>query len=119
MKYPWAVPGRKVVCVKVGDWTDTSGLPCNDGLMYPVNGETYTIRDVFLGKCGELYIRVNEIVNPLGMYRDGRSEIKFWIERFRPLHTIETDVALFAELLTPAPNEPMLPTNTNLEPTGT
>jgi hypothetical protein len=104
VRYPWAVPGRKVVCIKEGKWRKY--LP---GEVHPVNGQTLTIRDVSLGNDGDVYLRFREITNPPIR---GHKEVNYRIDRFRPLHTVEDDVALFAELLTPAPNAPMLPETT-------
>jgi hypothetical protein len=113
MRYPWAVPGRKVVCVdtSVRLIKDTAGEyhpPSRWGIPTPVEGETYTIEGIYETTNGDgIGIRLVEINNagkPSDEYNIGYAP---W--RFRPLHTIEDDVALFTELLTPAPNAPMLP----------
>lgn len=119
MRYPWAVPGRKVVCVDASERAPLGPrvkyIGTLDGL---TEGVTYTIRSVQIDPGDKvLTFRLAEIIRPL--VGDEIEETGYRATRFRPLHTIETDVALFAELLTPAPNAPMLPTNTNLEPTGT
>lgn len=117
MRYPWAVPGRKVVCVDAAEHAPLNPridyIGTLDGL---TEGVTYTIRSVQIDPFEQvLSFRLVEIIRPL--VEDEIEESGYRATRFRPLHTIETDVALFAELLTPAPNAPMLPTNTNLEPT--
>lgn len=117
MRYPWAVPGRKVVCVDASE-----RAPLNPRVEYVgtldglTEGVTYTIRSVQIDPLEQvLSFRLVEIIRPL--VGDEIEETGYRATRFLPLHTVETDVTLFAGLLTPAPNAPMLPVNTNLEPT--
>lgn len=83
------VKGQKVVCIN-----DTF----NDFiraiyLQLPVKGETYTIREVFLGrekivKGGEsatVGILLEELVNPPDPFHAGQQELGFTSERFAPL----------------------------------
>lgn len=105
MKYPWAVPGRKVVCVDAS--LATAGPPPNSsgwtGLIKVVPGEIYTIRSVQVDRFGRPSVLLVELP------KRSIFDAGYFVGRFRPLHTLEDDVALFAELLTPAPNAPMLP----------
>lgn len=106
MKYSWAVPGRKVVCV-LGGIIDARPRVLRLSPT-PVQGEVYTITHIKHDdpEYGGLRLILKERPN-----LDSKGRDHGWgIIRFRPLHTVETDVALFAGLLTPAPNAPMLPT---------
>lgn len=103
MRYPWAVPGAKVVCIKEGLWNYYL-----EGEVHPFKGQILTIREVTLGSDGDIYLRFKELSSP--PVRRNDQEAEYAACRFRPLHTQETDVALFAHLLTPSPNSPMLPT---------
>lgn len=107
MRYPWAVPGAKVVCIKEGAWRYYM-----EGEVHPTNGQILTIREITDGDDGDIYFRFKEISNP--PTRIYGTEAKYAARRFRPLttHTVQSDVAIFAPLLvlTPAPNVPMLPT---------
>ncbi len=86
------VKGQKVVCIN-----DTF----NDFiraiyLQLPVKGETYTIREVFLGrekivKGGEtatVGILLEELVNPPDPFHAGKQELGFTSERFAPLEEL-------------------------------
>lgn len=115
MRYPWAVPGRKVVCVDGS--LETSGPPPHGcrwaGKVEVMAGETYTIRSIQINpRSSRLCVLLVELADR-SLWDNG-----YWVGRFRPLHTVEGDVALFAELLTPAPNAPMLPARTTKEPMG-
>lgn len=56
--------------------------------------------------AGSIGVRLEEVY--AGVTWTGE-ESGYRVGRFRPLHTLESDVALFAHLLTPAPTSPMLP----------
>lgn len=100
MKYPWAVPGAKVVCVTGGSFND--GLPPKYG--FPVEGQHYTINRVFVDVFGRGHIMVS--VDELPNVSPALSTDTGWrLSRFRPLRTVEDDVALFAHHLTPAPTD--------------
>jgi len=87
----WARVGAKVVCVKVGEWSNT-----HPGEKHPRFGDVLTVREgIFLG--GELYLRFAEIRNPPVRYAPGLGffEGSYFIDRFRPLvaRTAEQDIA--------------------------
>lgn len=105
MRYPWAVPGAKVVCVDMSN-TDGRRWYCPAP---PSEGEVYSIRSTgpSLHKRDGLNLLIEGHPNPL--LSTGK-DIGFQAWRFRPIHTQESDVALFAHLLTPAPTSPMLTT---------
>ena len=109
MRYPWAVPGAKVVCV------DASNAPrgpnthlinsWNTNTHPLIKGETYTIGSVLTHPITHAVT-----VKLVGVFDRSKYDYGYYVGRFRPLHTQGTDVALFAHLLTPSPNSPMLPT---------
>lgn len=104
MRYPWAVPGAKVVCVDASPLSSPKGFKWT-GVIGVAEGKTYTIRSVRVSdKTGNVCVKLAECPDRSGKDRG------YMVTRFRPLHTQETDVALFAHLLTPSPNSPMLPT---------
>lgn len=122
MTYPWAVPGRKVVCVDgaarpIRDIYGDYHLPQAWGYIIPIEQSIYTIRQVRVNR-GDVGLLLNEIRNDDKQLSLNGLEMGFAISRFRPLHTLEDDVVLFAELLTHAPNAPMLPARTTKEPIG-
>jgi len=102
----WAVPGRKVVCVKVpsGKMTDTTGRvrPVSHwGYEFPVVKEVYTIREAFIVSEGAgLYLR--EIRNDHAPNAGGR-ECGFPLQIFRPVVTLEEDMLTFRSLLNTVP----------------
>jgi len=70
--------GEKVVCI--------SDLKRNiddieNGVIYPIKNEIYTIREFFEGNG----IRLNEIINPKLQYKDGFNECAFYLKHFRKL----------------------------------
>jgi hypothetical protein len=96
----WARVGAKVICI-LSDWTPDERAAYRD-VSFPVEGATYTIREVTTTYWdGVVCLRLEEICNPVIMWRDGAAEAAFDVGRFRPLHTLETDLeAHFTELLT-------------------
>ena len=86
------VKGQKVVCIN-DTFKDFIRAIYRQ---LPVKGETYTIREVFLGrekivKGGEtatVGILLDELVNPPDPFHAGRQELGFTSERFAPLDTI-------------------------------
>lgn len=90
----WARAGVKCVCV------DATPLYGDDKEIYPVEGQTYTVRSVEGGG-----VTLQEVRNIPRLYSDGFGEVLFRISRFRPLvtRTQQQDVAMFSHLLTGAP----------------
>lgn len=89
----WKV-GDKVVCIKTGVWSNSMV-----GEKHPQYGETYTIRDIAPGPdTGRPCIRLVEIVNPRRRH-GGTIETTYWAERFRPVQTRKTDIAIFTAML--------------------
>lgn len=82
-------PGTKVTCIS----TDNLGTLGYGDEVYPVLGETYTVRDVVLDHFGAEGLLLNEIRNDRLPYRVGDKIIDFekpfasW--RFRPVVTGE------------------------------
>ena len=88
----WARVGAKVVCVAT--WRRQTEYH-EQG---PVSGEIYTIREVgalHLHEPGVVCVRLVEIKNRCLKYRDMPAgwEPAFRLSRFRPLITIEDDIA--------------------------
>lgn len=83
--------GQRVVCVpRVGEAKGGCGWE-----VYPVVGETYTIRD--LEDLGDgPGVRLVEIVNKRGNYQQGYVEVNFCPSRFRAA----TSIAMFTDMLT-------------------
>lgn len=89
----WAKPGVKCVCI-FGAFYPVYGETV------PVEGRTYTIRDVqWHDDVKRTGIRLVEIVNGPMPYTNGVKEACFDVEQFRPLiatsKSVEDDVALF------------------------
>jgi len=95
MKYTWAVPGARVVCVK--EFDTLSG----DAEEYPVVGKRYTIRDTD-PHPGNLWLRFKEISNRLAP-TGGEPSFGAWY--FRPLteRTQDQDIELFRKIADEAP----------------
>ena len=96
MKYPWAIPGRKVICL-------SDNFPnYAQGEVTPVKGLTYTIREVLAFNAG-VGLWLEEIHNKPGNYRhpDTRlllhAEPAFIITSFRPV--FNTDISVFTRML--------------------
>jgi len=86
------VKGQKVVCIN-----DTfKDFIRAIYLHLPVKGETYTIREVFLGRekvvkgadSATVGILLKELVNPPDPFHGGHEELGFSSERFAPLDTL-------------------------------
>lgn len=92
MKYAWAVPGAKVVCIGLCDRSEISDDCMGD---LPVVGETYTINEVTISPWGTVVLGIAELAQ----------DTLYGVIMFRPLRTVEDDVALFAHHLTPAPTD--------------
>lgn len=94
------VVGQKVVCV-IGSRRHWSVR--YPEVILPVEGQTYTIRDMIPHASGEIGIRLAEVVNPdleIGMtYKDGSKEPMFSHVQFRPVVTRKTDISVFTKML--------------------
>lgn len=90
----WARVGAKCV------YTPRSGRYYSEAT-YPVAGNIYTIRDiVFAGPRPCLLL---EEIDNAHVCDDLHTAVEpaFGVGHFRPLHTVETDTAMFLSLLTP------------------
>lgn len=89
----WAKPGVKCVCVG-----DLAHLSVAFGILTPAVGQTYTIRrvELRLGPHGGIGLLLDEVVNSEMPLTNGSvDEPAFDVCDFRPLITIESDVAQF------------------------
>ena len=81
--------GQKVVCIKCGTWihagTGQSAHHPND----PRYGQVHTIRTLFIGPKGQLYLDL--IGNDLGGYN---------AKQFRPAVERKADISVFTRMLT-------------------
>lgn len=91
------IKGQKVVCIN-------DQFPAIVRAIYkqlPVKGDTYTIREVFLGrekvvKAGDsatVGLLLVELVNPPDPLHRGQQELGFNSERFAPLEELPDEVA--------------------------
>jgi hypothetical protein len=91
-KFLFMIKGQKVVCIN-----DTFLDPIR--LIYkqlPVQGGTYTIREVFLGRekvtqggdSATVGLLLEELVNPPDPFHQGRQELGFSSERFAPVEEL-------------------------------
>ena len=91
--------GQRVVCIDAKP--RTIRLHQNEAM--PVKGQIYTVRDVNpTVDCStgmKPGIRLEEIVNPLNLYRTGLEEMWFRATRFAPIRTTNIDV--FLKMLEP------------------
>lgn len=69
----------------------------------PQANSIYTIRTIDPGEDGGIYLRFMEIINPELNYLECLSEVRFTAEKFRPLQTRPTSIAVFERLLNTAP----------------
>jgi hypothetical protein len=86
------IKGQKVVCIN-----DTfSGFVKAVYKQLPVKGNTYTIRQVFLGRekivkggdSATVGVLLEELVNPPDPFHAGKEELGFSSERFAPLEEL-------------------------------
>lgn len=88
----WKV-GDKVVCFEEFNF---SGYGFE---VFPIVGETYTIRSLSLDEDGDIFILVDEIVNPyFDEYIDGPGEIEFFSRKFRKLIDKKKTTEFFEKL---------------------
>jgi hypothetical protein len=93
--------GQKVVCVD-DYFAPSAVIP---GTILPKKGDVYTVRELF-PYWGWAAIRLHEIHNPPGTYRDeGTGELveaAFPAFRFRPVIERKTDISVFTAMLKPS-----------------
>lgn len=89
--------GQKVVCIR--EFRDTR---CPLTKHWPKLNVVYTIREIRVSRSdGELYFHLNELVNPVGNFSQGRGEAYFYSRNFRPVVERKTDISIFTEMLAP------------------
>ncbi|HEY0947041.1 MAG TPA: hypothetical protein VGD81_17295 [Opitutaceae bacterium] len=95
------VKGQKVVCIN-----DTfSEFIRAIYKQLPVKGDTYTIREVFLGRekivkggdSATVGLLLEELVNPPDPFHQGQQELGFSSERFAPLEELPPEEAAAEE----------------------
>jgi hypothetical protein len=97
------VKGQKVVCIN-----DT--FPALIRALYkqlPVKGNTYTIREVFLGRekivkggdTATVGLLLSELTNPPDPFHQGQQELGFTSERFAPMEELPPEEAEVGELV--------------------
>jgi len=93
--------GQKVACALNFAATRRSNsiYPQFNGIVWPEQGSTYTIREMEVMDSDHIGLRFEEIVNPVRNYFHGPSECAFDYIAFRPL----TDISSLEELLNKAP----------------
>ena len=87
----WHV-GMKVVCVK----TPRHRSPCE---AHPIVGRVYTIRSTSADEEG-VFVRLDELRNPVLCYVDRIAEVEFEALFFRPVQPRATDISIFTAMLT-------------------
>jgi hypothetical protein len=105
--------GQKVVCVD----DSFSAFVKAIYRQLPVKGNTYTIREVFLGRerivrggdSATVGLLLEELVNPQDPFHKGKEELRFSSERFAPLEELppeeveeETEVGAAIPVALPA-----------------
>ncbi|MCK1367662.1 hypothetical protein [Bradyrhizobium sp. 62] len=93
--------GQKVVCVSEHTCTDTRLLPGGKYVpIWPVVGEVYTVRGLTSGvPLKRPLLFLEELVNPVATFLEGKFEMGWNPERFRPLIERKTDISVFTEIL--------------------
>ena len=96
--------GQMVVCVD-DDWK--SPLWVGKTPNRPIKGCIYTIRDLDPGTNGAPSMRLEEIVNPVAPFENGRIVIEpaFRQFHFRPVH--KTSIEELRKLVAPVPRQPV------------
>jgi hypothetical protein len=97
----WAVKGARVICID-DVFSESHRRLCRT---LPVSGATYTLRkvsfvaDVDVAPCVLLEEVANEHVEHLQRGILWRGEPRFALRRFRPLHTLESDLEAHFRIL--------------------
>lgn len=94
--------GQKVVCIN-DTFTDAVKAIYQQ---LPVKGDTYTIREVFLGRekvvkggdSATVGLLLEELKNPPDPFHRGSEELGFSSERFAPLEELPPEEEVFGEL---------------------
>lgn len=102
--------GQKVVCINDTFTEFIRALY----LQLPVKGNTYTIREVFLGrekivKAGDsatVGLLLEELKNPPDPFHQGKQELGFSSERFAPLEELPPEQAEQPELMVIGDDKP-------------
>ncbi|KQZ49739.1 hypothetical protein ASD54_12435 [Rhizobium sp. Root149] len=94
--------GMKVVCIRPSGHLEFSCC-CNT---VPELGQVYTIRQIEKNPAnGEIYFRLEEIVNPPRYYAEGYGEYCFHRSWFRPVVERKTDISIFRAMLNKTPEQ--------------
>lgn len=97
------VKGQKVVCIN-----DTFPAVIRGHYQQlPVKGDTYTIREVFLGReklvkggdTATVGLLLHELNNPPDPFHQGQQELGFSSERFAPLEELPDEEAAVGEAI--------------------
>lgn len=94
----WAVPGRKVVCVRGGQITTRGRRPT---CPYPEKGAVYTIRSTSL--WGVDGVTIVLILSDRPNTKPNGTDGGWAIGRFRPVVSLEDDMLTFRSLLNTVP----------------
>ena len=97
------IKGQKVVCINDTFTTVVRAIY----KQLPVKGNTYTIREVFLGRekvvkggdTATVGLLLEELVNPKDPFHAGNQELGFSSERFAPLEEHPDEEAEVGELI--------------------
>lgn len=90
--------GQQVVCIDDSQWR--RDVVARWGIALPSKGSVYTVCEILIGpSSGEPCIRLEEIVNPLCDFAEGRGEAMFKARYFRPVR--KTDISIFTAMLNP------------------
>lgn len=93
--------GQKVVCLDV-PWPDYTSQVVAKGARLPMTGNVYTVRWIGTARDGHVYVRLDEIVNPVMEFPGwGPGEPRFGARRFRPVveRGTEKGMSILRELL--------------------
>ena len=100
--------GQKVVCINdvfMGTIATGRKLPSSTwGIKTPILGQVCTVRSVG-DYDGVIGLRFYEMVNDHVMSTSG-AEVTFRADKFRPVHTLESDIAIFKAIPIPTELEP-------------
>jgi hypothetical protein len=97
--------GQKVVCVN-----DNWSYPETEGELYPRKDVIYTIRNIEQGLSLPQYVflRFNELKNPVKQFKVRKCEVSFVETNFRPLEENKTDISVFKRIVDKLPSDKAL-----------